>query len=434
MQKRSKRLLDYARYKAIKDRGEKPDKKLAEQGEQFIAINETLKEELPKLFALTGKLVEACLNNFVQLQLQWNVIWRRKLSQAIDDCKVPGHISDIVDSFAGDFAYYEAQVLALGICNGSMLADAVNQVSLLSPSANGNGDGTASPGGAVVSSVDVAKRRTLSISSDRSPMLPQPDFGARNFSVENGLQLATGGLASLNQDPSNRRVRASSTVSSQGPRTPEMPGAYRTYFNGTVSNPVRPITSIGRTTTEPSPSLPRSSLDVPAVNRMSGEGLLVNRPRSGSTYPPPGAGGPSGRSVESTSSQTSQDTHQRSSSPSSRFSGLFSSAMPMSDSPPEQVPAAAPPSHSDFKVLFLAASVYEFNIDRARKEAGYPYLTYVAGEVWLQVWDGNGMKVTDPSKFRYLMSLARKESSGFRKIKMTLQIKSAGYGTSILSS
>ena len=386
MQKRSKRLLDYARFKAIKDRGEKPDKKLAEQGEQFIAINETLKEELPKLFALTGKLVEACLNNFVQLQLQWNVIWRRKLSQAIDDCKVPGQISDIVDSFAGDFACYEAQLLSLGICNGSMLADAVNQVSLLSPSANGATDGTASPGGALSS--DVTKRRTLSFSSDRSPMLPQPDFGARNFSVENGLQLATGGLASLNQDMSNRRVRASSTVSSQGPRTPEVPGAYRSYFNGSsVANPVRPITSIGRTTTEPAPSLPRSSLDVPSGNRLSGEGSLVNRPRSGSTYPPPSSGGPNGRSVEPTSSQTSQDTHQRSSSPSSRFSGLFSSAMPMSDSPPEQLPVA-PPDQTGYKVLFLAASVYEFNIDRARKEAGYPYLTYVAGEVCLRVPSG----------------------------------------------
>ena len=30
---------------------------------------------------------EACLNNLVQLRLQWQVIWRRKLSQAIDDQK-----------------------------------------------------------------------------------------------------------------------------------------------------------------------------------------------------------------------------------------------------------------------------------------------------------------------------------------------------------
>lgn len=33
------------------------------------------------------------------------------------------------------------------------------------------------------------------------------------------------------------------------------------------------------------------------------------------------------------------------------------------------------------KVLFVVASLYEFNIDRARQEGGYPYLTYVVGEV-----------------------------------------------------
>ena len=40
------------------------------------------------------------------------------------------------------------------------------------------------------------------------------------------------------------------------------------------------------------------------------------------------------------------------------------------------------PTKTHGGVLFLAASVYEFNIDRARKEAGYPYLTYVAGEIF----------------------------------------------------
>jgi len=36
----------------------------------------------------------------------------------------------------------------------------------------------------------------------------------------------------------------------------------------------------------------------------------------------------------------------------------------------------------DFPVLFLAASLFEFNIDRSRKESGYPYLTYVPGEIF----------------------------------------------------
>lgn len=36
----------------------------------------------------------------------------------------------------------------------------------------------------------------------------------------------------------------------------------------------------------------------------------------------------------------------------------------------------------DTPVLFVAASLFEFNIDKARREAGYPYLTYVEGEVF----------------------------------------------------
>jgi hypothetical protein len=40
-----------------------------------------------------------------------------------------------------------------------------------------------------------------------------------------------------------------------------------------------------------------------------------------------------------------------------------------------------PSSSHSVSVLFLAASLFEFNIDKARKEAGYPYLTYVPGEV-----------------------------------------------------
>lgn len=374
MQKRNKKIIDYTRYKTIKDRGEKPDKKLAEQGEQFMAINETLKDELPKLFGLTGKLVEACLNNFVQLQLQWHIIWRRKLSQAIDDCKVPNNAADIITSFAGDFAFFEAQVLSLGICNGSMLADTVNLVNFLSPATTVNGDGTTSPKQA--SSLDLTKRRTLSIGSDRSPMLPHPDLGTRNFGADHGLQLA-GAFPSPNLEPT-RRVRASSAVSSQGPRTPEMPGPHRPYLNTDTptSNPVRPTAVISRTITEPSPSGNRQGIELSNANRLSDGLTHVNRPTSGSTYPQISHSRPPSDPIYP---QAAYDS-QRASSPSMRYSGFFSSAMPMSDSPPTESPTDAF-GRNQFNVIFLAASVYEFNIDRARREAGYPYLTYVSGEV-----------------------------------------------------
>lgn len=364
-QKRNKRIMDYARFKAIKDRGDKPDKKTVEQGEQFVAVNDTLKDELPKLFSLTGKLVEACLNNFVQLQLQWHIIWRRKLTQAIDDNKVPSKAQDIIDAFTGDFAFFEAQVLSLGICNGSMLNDAAN---LLSPSTTFNGEDSSSQRQA--SSLELAKRRTLSVSSDKSPILPKPDFGGRSsgsfFTIGDGIQLAPAGQPTGNYVEPSRRMRASSTLSGHSPRTPEVPGSYHSYSNSTTpvsSTPGRMITTAPRTFTEPSPVLSRPSIDHSSVSHFSEDSTHIGRESSGSTYPPIGP--------------TSQ---QRAASPSGRYSGFFSSAMPMSDSPRNQSPAPGQ-AQKDFNVIFLAASVYEFNIDRARKEAGYPYLTYVAGEV-----------------------------------------------------
>lgn len=369
MQKRNKRVMDYARLKAVRDRGDKPDKKTLEQGEQFQAVNDTLKDELPKLFALTGKLVEACLNNFVQLQLQWQIIWRRKLSQALDDNKIPSKAQDIVDAFTGDFAFFEAQVLSLGVCNGSMLNEVANQFPFMSPTTTLNGDdGGSTRQASQPSSFD--RRRTLSVSSDKSPVLPAPDFGGGGgrtsgsfFPIGDGMQqLAPGG-----NHVAGGRVRASSTLSGSTSQTPEVPGSYHSFSNGSTpvtATPGRPSTAVPRTYTEPSPSMPRSNAETPGNSRPSGE-LTRGGRTTGTTYP--------------TSAGSSQ---QRENSDSQRYSGFFSSAMPMSDSPPTQSPAPGQAQHG-FNVLFLAASVYEFNIDKARKEAGYPYLTYVAGEVSL---------------------------------------------------
>lgn len=358
MQKRNKRVMDYARYKAIKDRGEKLDKKTAEQGEQYVAVNDTLKEELPRLFSLTGKLVEACLNNFIQLQLQWQAIWKRKLSQAVDDLKVPSNGIEIVSAFTGDFQFFEAQVLSLGICNGSMLADAANLVGFLSPTTTFNSEDIASA--KPTPSTEYPRHRAPSVSSDMSPVLPQPDFGGRDNGGFFG-NMASGSASTTNVE--TRRMRASSAVSHNSPLTPDIPGSYRSYSNSTTpSNPParRPNTATGRSSLQ-SPGLNRPSVDGSDYGRMSEQSApFVNRPPSGQTYPlvqPP-----------------------RSSSPSARYSGVFSSAMPMSDSPRTESPVDVN-TRKDFKVLFLAASVYEFNIDRARREAGYPYLTYVAGEV-----------------------------------------------------
>lgn len=370
MLKRSKRVPDYARYKAVLDRGDKPDKKLAEQGEQFLAVNETLKDELPKLFFLSGKMVERCLGSFVHLQTKWMQLWKLKLKQAIDipsaaaDGESQADLQHIVRTFEADFAFVEAQVASLGVCNGSLLNETPNLVQFPSSTSVGGmtiiGDGVVSPRtGPSFDSI----RRTLSVSSDKSPTLPQPDFGGVRgsgsfFSVGDGA--ATGPVP---QRQPTQRIRASSSVSGNGPQTPIPPGGWRTYSNNSTpvnTTPGRPTAAAGRNATDPSPSL-RPSMESSRLNRLSDDSALT-RPSPGSGYPPNSQAG--------------------SSSPSgNRYSGFFSSAMPMSDSPPAESPMTGAPKQ-EYNVIFLAASVYEFNIDKARKEAGYPYLTYVAGEIF----------------------------------------------------
>jgi len=71
----------------------------------------------------------------------------------------------------------------------------------------------------------------------------------------------------------------------------------------------------------------------------------------------------------------------RQSSPDSFYRNPFSSAMPMDDEIPGGSNSAVSNVTPDFKILYIAASLFEFNISRSVREAGYPYLLYQAGEV-----------------------------------------------------
>jgi hypothetical protein len=77
-----------------------------------------------------------------------------------------------------------------------------------------------------------------------------------------------------------------------------------------------------------------------------------------------------------------------------RLSGLFHSALPLPDGLEENLAEDSAASSRGFfaqgnvgnaggyKVLWLAASLFEFNIETTKHEAGYPYLTYQAGEIF----------------------------------------------------
>lgn len=337
MKKRDKRLIDYGRYKALVDRGDKPDKKTTEQGEQYTALNETLKEELPRLYALTAKLMEACLKNFVQIQTTWWGIMQKKVGAHVD--AFPDAFEKLISDWSSDYSLAEAQVLSLGICNGALLADTVNLVNFNTPSVGVGG---------------MASPRRPSMSSTRRTSTANSSTHRRSI-IEDSPKISQdfGGVSQLFQSPriesssSVSRHRADSTFSSRP--IPESPDTSRSLQQVTHSSSAAGDSqhSAG---TEAFPSLPRLSIDGPLLAEILRATSVGNDP---SIAP-------------------------------ARTSGLFSSAMPMSDNPNEHEPPQDPEVHAPKEpaVLFLAASLYEFNIDRARREAGYPYLTYVAGEIF----------------------------------------------------
>lgn len=122
MTKRNKKAVDYARYRAIMERRDAPDKRTRELADAYVALNETLIDELPKLFGLTKKLIDVILLNFVELQGKWMKVWAEKLMVAFEELEAPADLSVAVKGFMGDFSYSEQSLNHLGICNGNILS------------------------------------------------------------------------------------------------------------------------------------------------------------------------------------------------------------------------------------------------------------------------------------------------------------------------
>jgi dynamin-binding protein len=365
-QKRDKKLIDYARYSNMRDRGEKLDKKTVERMEQWEALNREAKERMEKLISLTAELVCRCLRTFIQIHLRWLDIWKRRLPPTMNVTEA--EIAQIEKDWQQDFDFQEASALSMSICNGSLLAEAVNMVNFLSPSSTTNGD--ESPG---QPSWNSSNKRSISLNSEGSPALAtsyKRNSGSFHMSpmVDDN---ADRGVSS----PADGRLRAASLAYGHDAGTPDI-STHGTSVSAqtTTSSTARPNTSMGRSAS--SQQFPRLSLDAPSpyFGPMR-TASPSQRPESSSTFFSTTAG-----PTHAMPSPASQNYAMQ--SPAGPPATVFSSAMPMSDSPiVSEFPAGGPVSRN-YEVLFPVASVYEFNIDRARREAGFPYLTYVAGEIF----------------------------------------------------
>ncbi|KAI1132095.1 hypothetical protein F5Y10DRAFT_17068 [Nemania abortiva] len=340
MKKRSKRRVDYERYIQLQKSGKKIDKQLSELVEQYEALNEALKKELPKLSSLTEKVGNICLGNFVKIQTRWFSIWKDKVKVVLEDQQVP-ELSSIVSTFFRDYKFQEEQINTIGI---------VNPISKGRPSHSTSVD-EASSRFRLRPAEPSPRHRGLSLNSDIAPSLPTPDFMKRH----SGQFAASPSIASMSS--ANQ--------------------SYREYYTG-VNGHARPPSDSPKAPEFPSAS--RSLATTPA------------RPSTGQSHD---SGGPVRQSVES-NSQSGRHSNSAQASPyqvpeTHRFSGLFQSALPLSDTPERHIWRSQVSSRASsrerkpingYNVLWLAASLFEFNIQTTKHEAGYPYLTYQAGEIF----------------------------------------------------
>ncbi len=366
MKKRVKRRLDYEKYTALKANGKKVDKQLAELAEQYEALNETLKKELPKLSAMTAKIGNICLGKFISIQAAWYSVWKEKVKTPLADVNQVPELSEIVSSFQREWALQEEKAMALGILNPTLKSRA-------SQSTNDDASSIKSRTRSRPSDIHSPRGRGLSINSDYVPTLPTPDF-AKRHSGQFSLSPASSALPS----PANYYRDFYSGINGGGggasvnksPVTPADPyPPSRTMTAPAGPPPVRPSTGRSFDST----TLPRQSTDSAAMSM--GMGMSHNHSRRGSN--------------STFNSSYHPDPHQQSQqSTTRRLSGLFNSALPLPDGGPDESARSSRASSRDraggasgYRVLWLAASLFEFNIETTKHEAGYPYLTYQAGEV-----------------------------------------------------
>jgi hypothetical protein len=348
MKKRQKRRIDYERWEQLKRAGKSGDAKLNEQVEQYEALNDTLKKELPILSALTERVGNICLGNFVNIQANWFRIWKEKMKGVLTDCPDKPDLQEVVASFQRDFPYAQEQVASIGMLNPIAK-------SRPSQSTTTSGDDAMSRIRSRPSDVDTSRGRGLSINGDLVPSLPTPDFASRNsgsFSMSPTTSAAAmKGIPSPHQYYYRDYYAGIGSQSSHSPSAPGMePASSSRSAMATTIASTRPST--GRSFD--SAVLPRQSLD---------SGTHYRRD-SATTY---------------SSNLPGQDNR--------RFSGLFHSALPLPDGPEDSRRSSRAssrergPLHDGYNVLWLAASLFEFNIATTKHEAGYPYLVYQAGEV-----------------------------------------------------
>ncbi|QSZ30256.1 hypothetical protein DSL72_004778 [Monilinia vaccinii-corymbosi] len=349
MKKRSKRRVDYEKWMAANSNGKKVDEKLQASAREYDALNETLKTDLPRLSSKTAEIGQLVLARLIFIQTSWYYIWQEKVKTVLDVNQIPMNVHDIVQSFDRDYKDVLAQTQELRLINGTLEVDCFLDRLDSGLTSVKDSDSVKTKGRPSDSS---ARPRRLSLAAphDTSPSLPTPEFAKRHSGQFTFSPMLLNGPGLPSHAPyqpapySNGHSRAGSGSLA----TPDA-NALRLYGS------TRPSTS--RSIASDTGGIPRIGTDI-------------------------------GHRRESSSTQASAsymvDGPLRDQRP---FSGIFHSAMPLPDGPEDSARSSRASSMdrargSRYNVIYLAASLFEFNIAATKTEAGYPYLTYSAGEIF----------------------------------------------------
>lgn len=350
MKKRQKRRADFEKAEQLRRGGKSLDPKLRELVEQYDALNDALLKELPKLSALTERVGNICLGNFVNIQANWYRIWKEKMKTVLIDCPEMPEPQDIVSAFQQDHPYAADQLANIGILN---------------PASRGR------PSQSATNSIDEGHRYMRSRTAD-------PDRRGRGLSMNNDTasssDLTPRNSDSISMTPSYNASLTAAGSSGNAPSPHQY--YYRDYYSG--------IQQYAGSSASPK----SSEVGAASSKSLAGTGHTSTRPSTSRSYD---SGGIPRHSSESSRYKRDSNTYSANQLPqdTSRFSNLFHSALPLNDGPNESQRSSRASSRDrgqegdGYNVLWLAASLFEFNITTTKHEAGYPYLTYQAGEVSL---------------------------------------------------
>ncbi|RKF55869.1 hypothetical protein GcC1_200006 [Golovinomyces cichoracearum] len=311
MKKRDKRKVDYEKAMTLKSQGKKIDEKLQNLINEYSALHETLKCELPKLSQLTEGMGKVILERLVFIQVKWYGIWVQKVQTVFEENDLPRDVSDIVDQFSVDYNFEENRLMELSIINGNFGCE-------------------------------------LSCGESRSRS------HSRRVSDLGNLSQITSTESSHSKQPSIATINSYRN---------QLPLNFQTFFNTANTS------SVGETHNRGVPGSPLErfstrSFTPDSSTRSGNEHKIYRRRESGSNY---------------------GSYHEGSLHSTRPLSGIFNSALPLGENN-ENIRSRGSSRDKNnprgYTVLYLAASLFEFNVSATKQEAGYPYLTYQAGEIF----------------------------------------------------